>query len=289
MVDGFTSQRKMNPAYKGKNGFMDNVIEKSEDRSDSRTGDAMQVDLPSDKQKIIAAQREAAHMRDAIEKHRKADKVLEGRGFYFPGMDAIKAELASEENAGNVKERMIDSQKQFQEDMSVLYDLVAEDYLGDAMDAYYNLDDHFSIPEIEQFYERLRRPDAPTLSPLYSLISEVRYAHCYTLQGLQRRRKALLVQEEAARKARDAQFPADISAYRSIANKDIQLRIARFLTADAQTKERMLTEFNWVYRQVKPLGDAYAQNAEFKAEIQERVRDLEVKDPRRKTSMTLAA
>ena len=78
MVDSITSQRKMNPAYKGKNGFMDNVIEKSEDRSDSRTSDAMQVDLPSDKQKIIAAQREAAHMRDAIERHRKADEVLEG-------------------------------------------------------------------------------------------------------------------------------------------------------------------------------------------------------------------
>ena len=33
--------------------------------------------------------------------------------------------------------------------MSTLYDRLAEDYLGEAVDAYYSLDDTFTLPEIE--------------------------------------------------------------------------------------------------------------------------------------------
>ena len=107
----------------------------------------------------------------------------------------------------------------------------------------------------------MRRPEEPTLAPFYSLVSEVRYAHYRTLQDLLRQHNSRLAHDEAARKARDAQFPADVAAYHSIASKDVQLRIARFLMIpDTASKERMLSEFNWAWRQVEPLQNEYTHN-----------------------------
>lgn len=64
-------------------------------------------------------------------------------------MDVVRAELATEDTAAHIKQRVDVLQAQFREQMDVIYDLVAEDYLGEVTDAYYSLDDSFSIPEIE--------------------------------------------------------------------------------------------------------------------------------------------
>lgn len=64
-------------------------------------------------------------------------------------MDVVRAELANEETAARIQQRADVLQAQFREQMDVIYDLVAEDYLGEVTDAYYSLDDSFSIPEIE--------------------------------------------------------------------------------------------------------------------------------------------
>ena len=43
-------------------------------------------------------------------------------------------------------------QKQYHAEMQRMYDLVAEDYLGDAADAYYSLDDAMTLHEVDVRY-----------------------------------------------------------------------------------------------------------------------------------------
>lgn len=98
------------------------------------------------------------------------------------------------------------------------------------------------------------------MAPLDATLSELHYAHLRTATRLVRRSEELAAKEDAARKVRDSYFPSGIAEYRAIRHKDIQVRIARFLLADKQAKERMLSEFGWAWRQVKALEDAYADN-----------------------------
>lgn len=95
---------------------------------------------------------------------------------------------------------------------------------------------------------------------MLATISEVRYAHLYTQRDLFVKKKALLEQEEIQRKKRDAQFPADVFAYHAITHKDIRVRIARYLVADGQVREKMRGEFNWAWLQCQPLEIQYVQN-----------------------------
>ena len=64
-------------------------------------------------------------------------------------LDAIRAEPAQEETSTAVLEKAQKLRKQHVEEMNTLYDRLAEDYLGEAVDAYYSLDDTFTIPEID--------------------------------------------------------------------------------------------------------------------------------------------
>lgn len=64
-------------------------------------------------------------------------------------LEAIQAELAKEVTSTDVHEMAQILRKQHQEEMNTLYDRVAEDYLGEAVDAYYSLDDTFTLPEID--------------------------------------------------------------------------------------------------------------------------------------------
>ena len=64
-------------------------------------------------------------------------------------LDAIRIEPAQEETSTAILERAQKLRKQHVEEMNTLYDRLAEDYLGEAVDAYYSLDDTFTIPEID--------------------------------------------------------------------------------------------------------------------------------------------
>lgn len=67
-------------------------------------------------------------------------------------------------------------------------------------------------------------------------------------------------QEEEARKRREAQFPLSIEDFRAKV-KDVQHRAARFLVLEDGTRqEKMLAEYGWAWRQVKPLQEEMAKN-----------------------------
>ena len=64
-------------------------------------------------------------------------------------------------------------------------------------------------------------------------------------------------------KSERATFPSSLREYRAIRNKDIQLRIARFLMAESVGKEKMMNEFGWHWRKVYKLDEDYEHNVSF--------------------------
>ena len=43
-------------------------------------------------------------------------------------------------------------------------------------------------------------------------------------------------------------------------NQDMQLKVARFLTAPNNIRDAMLSDFGWAWRQVKPLLDVFERD-----------------------------
>lgn len=88
-------------------------------------------------------------------------------------------------------------------------------------------------------------------------LSTLRYTHLKTLTHLIARRNALNAQDKTARQKRDQWFPQSMLQYHHITDRDVQLRVARFLNSSATDQEKMMDEFKWPYRAVQPLLTAY--------------------------------
>jgi len=190
-------------------------------------------------------------------------------------------------NITNVKERIKDLERRHCDDLETLYHFQATGYLEEAMDKRLSKDDlqyladgenNASYAKLNSVYTEARKSGAYTHEwddQLYQL----RTAYMRRLLPLQQLLDTLETQDAEARRRRDAGFPRSVQDYRSIRNKEVQLRVARFLaTDDVQKQETMMGEFGWAWRQVQPLKDEYERDAEFKGEIE----SLAVRDPRRK-------
>jgi hypothetical protein len=86
-----------------------------------------------------------------------------------------------------------------------------------------------------------------------------RYTYISQLLALAKQRNEIETREEEMRKRREQIFPISFDDFKGKA-KDIQLRAARFLVADNVKQEKMMTEFNWAWRQVQPLKDVFAKD-----------------------------
>lgn len=91
-------------------------------------------------------------------------------------------------------------------------------------------------------------------------VAEYTSTHNKIILPLQRKLAMAEKREEEDRRRREAEFPLSISQYNSIRNKDVQLRIARFLTADSATQNRMMDKYGWAWRQTEPLQNDYKHN-----------------------------
>ena len=87
----------------------------------------------------------------------------------------------------------------------------------------------------------------------------IRYTYISQLLALEKKRIEVEVREEEIRKRRAQLFPINSDDFKGKA-KDIQLRAARFLVADSVKQEKMMSEFNWAWRQVQPLKDIFAKD-----------------------------
>ncbi|EIM80436.1 uncharacterized protein STEHIDRAFT_135316 [Stereum hirsutum FP-91666 SS1] len=243
---------------------------------------------------------------DAMAKHEFAQYVLEEKGSYFPSLAEMKASGPPRDTVDGLQRSINEKQSEFTNDLDKLYQHQAQRYLDDAYDRYLSFEEAecvvmsnkppSTLPNFRDFYLQQRRflsggtrsgkstdPIAP--SGVFSdEVAQYTAAHYKSVHPLQDRLARATKNEEELRRRREAMFPATIGDYRSIRNKDVQLRIARFLTADSTIQGKMMTEFNWAWRQTKPLQDEYLHDDAFKAEVQTRVKDVEVRDPRRKPS-----
>ncbi|OBZ66415.1 hypothetical protein A0H81_13571 [Grifola frondosa] len=266
------SRRNPKSAYRGTNGFVDPVRTKIQGAVPATNYHAVlaEEDPPS------TSKRE---LRDAVQRRPVREDMMELKGTYFPGLAALKTMNEMPETADSIKERIKELRRRHFDEVRTLYQWQGQDYHQDAIArAQSSQSESTSDPHIYAHYQAARKRHAGTAFD--DDLSRHHHAHLTALLPLVRRRTALREREEAARRLRDAQFPPSLDVYRAIQNKDVQVRVARFLMADTNTKERMLSEFNWAWRQVKPLEDEYEHNAQFKSEIQGRVREVEAHDPR---------
>jgi hypothetical protein len=129
----------------------------------------------------------------------------------------------------------------------------------------------------------------------------VRLAHTETVAPLLLKTATKEKEGEEFRKRREAQFPQSAAEYHMNQDKELQQRLARFLTSDAIIQEKMLTEYGWTWRQVQGLKEVYTKEVRlirsilhhirktylqstFRDDIQRRV--AVVRDPRRKPTLT---
>lgn len=224
----------------------------------------------------------AKSLRNGAERRRFAEDVLLLKGSYFPGVEAARELDAQRETSDSVQRSIDDLKARHKEGMQTLYDWQADDYFEEARQACFSKDEEVTDPNIDTFYHSLHTPHPPMVASFDNAVSAHRYAYLSTLKNLTRQHAGLTREEEDRRRRADAQFPASLAEYRTIRSKDTQLRIARFLTADNTARDKMMDEFQWVWRQVKPLIDEYESNTDFKLEVQASMRQVETHDPRRK-------
>ncbi|KAI9062648.1 hypothetical protein FKP32DRAFT_1593308 [Trametes sanguinea] len=269
------SERRPHPMYKDHNGFVERVMLK------------MAGAIPSAKCNLHAV---AAHpenmspevlgeLRDAVQRRRFVEDIMELDGIYFPGLDAIKKANETQETSATLKERMKEAQKRHIADTRRLYQWQAEDYHAEMADLSRSKTD-VDDPRMENFYQaaRLSYDIANTFD---DQLDRFNHARMTSLIAIANERKACQQREELEQQRRDRQFPNNVDDFHAIRNKDVQLRIARFLVADESTKDRMMGTFNWVWRQVAPLIEEYKQSQAFRLEIETLLRNLEVQDPRK--------
>jgi hypothetical protein len=89
--------------------------------------------------------------------------------------------------------------------------------------------------------------------------TSVRLAHVETVAKL-RYKLEVKRREEESRKRREVHFPQSATEFNTIQDKELQHRIARFLTSDAIVQDKMLNEYHWGWRQVTGLKDEYLKD-----------------------------
>jgi len=191
-----------------------------------------------------------------------------------------------------VTQRINELRKQHLDDLDRLYESQAQDYLQEAMDKYLSKDDSQFLVKgennltaklsyakldvrglskpllvsslslnslviiLQSLYEETRMPHS--FAPEWDdAVDRLRVAYLKQLLPLQKRRAELESLAEGTRRQKEAQFPGSPEEYRAIRNKDVQMRIARFLTADNRKQESMMNQFGWAWRQVQPLKNEY--------------------------------
>jgi hypothetical protein len=87
----------------------------------------------------------------------------------------------------------------------------------------------------------------------------VRLAYLDTVAPL-RNRLAMKQREEELRKRREVHFPQNPTEFNTIRDKDLQQRIARFLTSDVVIQDKMLNENHWEWHQVTGLKEEYMKD-----------------------------
>ncbi|KAG6334108.1 hypothetical protein ID866_4986 [Astraeus odoratus] len=237
----------------------------------------------------------------ALRNHRYAQWVLRYKGTPLPSKESLrdiggKKKPPQPETIASIDEKLRDLKRQHARDLESLFSFQAGELHQEMLDhrrcfddsAYMDIDEN--DPDQVEFRNALkeldiRMRDMPHLKPaLEDSLSTLRYTHLKALLPLLDRKRTLKKKENEQRKKRDAMFPHTVEEYRKIADREVQLRIARFLMASGTEQERMMDKFGWAYRAVDPLRavSCFARQAEFRTEIESTMKDIRVSDPRKR-------
>jgi len=202
----------------------------------------------------------------------------------------MKAELADADDVGRIKERMKVLREDHVKVLERLYSFHAQDYRQEVMDRYLSLEEgqggeidgkNLTPAEIrfQEIYNDALKDQAIEIE-WQDDYEAARYTYISQHLQLARQRNQIETREEETRKRREQMFPTSFEDFKG-KPRDIQLRAARFLVADTAKQERMLTEFNWAWRQVQPLKEAFNKNDVFAGHVRAMVlTEKSVRDPR---------
>ncbi|KAH7885676.1 hypothetical protein F5I97DRAFT_1874301 [Phlebopus sp. FC_14] len=264
--------RQPDPGFKGRNGFRESHIPVDKDHPDDIT----------------------------LRNHRLAQYVLSHKGSYLPSPDALrdlgKTNAPPVDTVANVEAKIKEIKAQHAKDLECLFAFQAAEYHQEVLDHQRCFDDSDymvideSYPSQVEFREELfaldkrMRQMSRFKRDMDDGLSMLRYTHLKTLLPLIQKRNALKAREQLARKQRDARFPQTVEEYRQIPERDVRLRIARFLSSSDMEQERMMQEFQWAYRGVQRLLSTYKSSMQFKTEIDDTIKDIHATDPRRRAT-----
>jgi hypothetical protein len=80
------------------------------------------------------------------------------------------------------------------------------------------------------------------------------------LIALHKKRIELESKEVLARISKEAMFPTSAADYRKMTSRAAQLRVARYLMADADVRERLRISSNWTSEDTRALIQEYITN-----------------------------
>ncbi|KAF8799214.1 hypothetical protein BYT27DRAFT_7121448 [Phlegmacium glaucopus] len=238
------SIRKPKPSYEGRNGF---------------------IEGPTEPEQI-----NSSNLYDALNHHRRALYVINHKKSPIPTLEEMKTEIDKpDDDLGHIKERIKALQEDHLKDLERLYSFHAQDYKEEVMDRYLSQEEgqggesdgrNLTPAEIrfQQIYNDGLKDQAIEIE-WQDDYEAIRYTYISQLLALVKQRNEVETRQEEIRKRREQMFPISFDDFKGKA-KDIQLRAARFLVADSAKQEKMISEFNWAWRQVQPLKDIFAKD-----------------------------
>ncbi|KAF9244215.1 hypothetical protein BU15DRAFT_42208 [Melanogaster broomeanus] len=267
--------RQPDPSYMGKNGFRESNVPVGKDHPDDVT----------------------------LRNHRLAQYILATKGSYLPSPETLRelggTPAQSLETVEKLEEKMKELKEQHDKDLENLFAFQVAEYYQELIDHRRCYDDSTYMDIDEAYHDQVEFNQA-----LQSLdkemrqlehfkrdmddgLSELRYTHLNTLLNLSRQHNSLRAREKDARRKRDAWFPQTIPQYNEITDRDVQLRVARYLWSSETEQEKMRDEFGWPYRIVQPLHSIYKSDTTFQDAINDTMKGIQVLDPRRRVVQTV--
>ena len=202
----------------------------------------------------------------------------------------MKASIQADDDSNRIKERMKILREEHLKDLERLYSYHAQDYRQEVMDRYmsqeegqggesdsknltpaeirfqvsnlflifYNVHLYIQTINYQEIYNDALKDQAMEME-WQDDYEAARYTYISQHLTLAKQRSEMENREEEIRRRREQMFPSSFEDFKG-KPRDIQLRAARFLVADIVKQERMLTEFNWAWRQVQPLKDVFIKD-----------------------------
>jgi hypothetical protein len=113
----------------------------------------------------------------------------------------------------------------------------------------------FDDIRVQELYGRSRHGKTNLEASFDRETTLVRLAHVETVRPLLY--KLATKQNAESRKRREVAFPQSAAEFNAIQDKELQQRIARFLTSDAIVQDKMRNDYGWVSRNVQGLKEVF--------------------------------